>query len=1016
MSFPSPVSSSAAVEAPAAATLDSESVDSPSLRHGLAIRFALIAAVLAGMAVFAVGLATWAWIRHQILEQAEAAVYQEISRDAERVALTLQAVTGTLGSLAANPLFGNSLTDAASRETSLFPFLHGLKQINGIAVEIVVLDQGGEMLANNAALPVQPGREQELIRQALDSGLRRAEILNRGSGAEQNGGGVGDLLVGVEPLIPHYGKVSAPTQGVLLYRISLETLRRLTSPALRWGLASLPTEKTQAAQKMLLAPVVLSAETGLHMLGFHIAATAMPVSLLASTERFIAGFAAASAVVMLLVLGLSLLSGYRLVRGLRHLERLANRVVREGLSTQRARVQGEDEVASLARSINVMLDRLADASGELSQQARAEIAGERDRFELAVRASSDGIWDWDLGHGRIWFSPRFKEMLGYSEAELADDLAVWDQILEAEHRASFLAALQESHRQSHGTTSALVPFRHKDGSVRYILARTIARRDGEGRLLRIVGAHSDVTEIQRTEQELRHAQSRLVAAQRIARLGNWEWDLQHNHLWCSPQIRELLGLEAEVELTSQILFAHVHSHDRERVVQTVRTAIREGTAFNIDHRVVRKDGRTSNVIHQGEVETDAQGRSIRLIGTLQDISDRKRLELMLSENLVFQRTLMDTIPNPIFYCSSDGRYLGCNTAFEDWFHLSRNALFGRAVHDIMPVELAGIHAQVDQDLVEHPGSQVYEALILTPDGKERQTLIAKATYLNDSGRVRGIVGAIVDITERKLTEDALRRSQEALSLQATELRRSNEELAQFAYVASHDLREPLRMVSNYLALLQRRYGAALDDKAKEFIGFAVDGAKRMDRLIADLLEYSRVGRKGGPLVATSLGEAIALALENLQVAIEESHARIVVEPPVEATDSGWPMLVGDLNELTRLFQNLVGNAIKYRSLERIPEVAITLEIAGDRAIITVRDNGIGIAPEHFERIFMIFQRLHPRGTYEGTGIGLAVCKKIVERHGGTLWVESQPEQGSAFRLSLPVGGQENAPRDERTSA
>jgi signal transduction histidine kinase/DNA-binding LacI/PurR family transcriptional regulator len=246
-------------------------------------------------------------------------------------------------------------------------------------------------------------------------------------------------------------------------------------------------------------------------------------------------------------------------------------------------------------------------------------------------------------------------------------------------------------------------------------------------------------------------------------------------------------------------------------------------------------------------------------------------------------------------------------------------------------------------------------------------------------------GALI-LQERKRAEDAL-------AQQAQELARSNAELEHFAYIASHDLQEPLRMVKSYLQLIERRYKDQLDEDANEFIDFAMDGAERMRTLISDLLAYSRVTTHGNPFAPTDCAAALGYALANLGIAIEESGTVI--------THDALPTVMADETQLTRLLQNLIGNAIKFRKKERRPEVHIGAERTGAEWTFSVRDNGIGIAPEYFERIFRIFQRLHSHEEYTGTGIGLAVCKKIVERHGGRIWLESEPAVGSTFFFTIP---------------
>jgi len=224
------------------------------------------------------------------------------------------------------------------------------------------------------------------------------------------------------------------------------------------------------------------------------------------------------------------------------------------------------------------------------------------------------------------------------------------------------------------------------------------------------------------------------------------------------------------------------------------------------------------------------------------------------------------------------------------------------------------------------------------------------------------------------------------------LRRSNAELEQLAYVASHDMQEPLRMIASYLQLVADRYGDALDADGHEFIGYAVDGAKRMQALISDMLAYSRVSTRARPFQPTDSARIVATAERHLQIAIEEGGAEI--------ERGELPVVLGDEVQLLQLFQNLIGNAIKFRG-QAPPRVRVTAEPADDGWCFSVGDNGIGIAPEYFERIFVLFQRLHGRKEYPGTGIGLALCKRIVERHGGRIWVESTPGNGSVFRFTLP---------------
>ena len=309
------------------------------------------------------------------------------------------------------------------------------------------------------------------------------------------------------------------------------------------------------------------------------------------------------------------------------------------------------------------------------------------------------------------------------------------------------------------------------------------------------------------------------------------------------------------------------------------------------------------------------------------------------------------------------------------------------------------------------------------DGREAWVLTTKVPLRDRHGQIIGTMGISHNITDRKRAEmelqeyknhleelvaartaelslaneqlardNAARRlAEQELIAKAEELARSNAELEQFAYVASHDLQEPLRMVASYTQLLARRYKGKLDSDGDEFIGFAVDGANRMQQLIRDLLSYSRVITKGNQLQLTATEAACKAAVLNLEKSIEDSEAVVSVGP--------LPTLMADATQLTQLFQNLIGNAIKYRSGTR-PEISVAARPDRSHWVFSVQDNGIGIEPQYFERIFQMFQRLHSRGEYPGTGIGLAISKKIAERHGGRIWVESEPGHGSTFLFSV----------------
>jgi PAS domain S-box-containing protein len=353
--------------------------------------------------------------------------------------------------------------------------------------------------------------------------------------------------------------------------------------------------------------------------------------------------------------------------------------------------------------------------------------------------------------------------------------------------------------------------------------------------------------------------------------------------------------------------------------------------------------------------------------------------------------LVQTIPDLVWLKSVDGVFFWCNPRVERLLGAREMDIIGRTDYDFFDKELADFVRENDRKAIAAGGPTVNEEWLTFADDGHRVLCETIKTPMQDAnGQIIGVLGLARDITERHRAEEKLKET-------LADLARSNEELEQFAYVASHDLQEPLRMVSSYTQLLARRYQGRLDADADEFIAFAVDGANRMQRLITDLLAYSRVGTRGKKFEPTDLAAALGAALVNLKAAIGESGAVVTHDP--------LPALMADRTQMTQLFQNLVANAIKFHGQEP-PRIHISAKRKENEWEFSVRDDGIGIDPQYAERIFAIFQRLHTREEYPGTGIGLAICKKTVERHGGRIWVESQPGTGSTFHFTIAQGGDE----------
>ncbi len=388
----------------------------------------------------------------------------------------------------------------------------------------------------------------------------------------------------------------------------------------------------------------------------------------------------------------------------------------------------------------------------------------------------------------------------------------------------------------------------------------------------------------------------------------------------------------------------------------------------------------------------ADGSVTGVIGVARDVTERHAAEQALEVSERRMRLIVENAYDAYVAMDREGAIVDWNPQAERIFGWSRREAIGRSLAEtIIPEPLRGRHLDgLVQYLHSGEGPVLNRRIEMRAVRRNGEIFPVELTITALHIEDQVIFSAFIhDISERI-------RAQETLERTAAELRRSNEELEQFAYIASHDLQEPLRMVASYTQLLERRYAAQLDQNAREFIGFAVAGAKRMQQFITGLLRYSRVGTEPAVLEPVSLAQAFDNALDNLRVAVEESGAAFAVDP--------LPVVKGDPRQLVQLFQNLIGNALKFRKPGLPPLIRVLVEDQGEFWRIGVQDNGIGLEPRFSERVFTIFQRLHTREEYEGAGLGLAICKKIVERHGGRIWVESQPGEGATFFFTLPAAG------------
>ncbi len=494
---------------------------------------------------------------------------------------------------------------------------------------------------------------------------------------------------------------------------------------------------------------------------------------------------------------------------------------------------------------------------------------------------------------------------------------------------------------------------------------------------------SELAPATRADESLWLATERLNLAQRAARFGIWDWYVTTNTIVWSPEMFHLFGLDSESRTASFEAWQSVlHPDDQVMAGQRIEAALQEHTVLDNDYRIVTPDGEVRWINSIGEATYDEGGRPVRMIGICSDITQRKQAEEILRTREEQFRMMFENhdavmlLINPL-----TGDIIDANNAAARFYGYDSTTLKTKNISDINALNPEQIKAERLSALHEERNTFIFQHRVA---GGDIRMVEVNSSPITLKGQTI-LFSIIHDITRRIRAEEHLQKT-------LVELTHSNEELRQFAYVASHDLQEPLRMVASYTELLARRYSSQLDDEARKFILYAVEGATRMQQLIDDLLLFSRVGTRKLPQESVSTEELLATALHNLQAAIDESGAEI--------TRDELPTVRADSSQMLQLFQNLVGNAIKFRRPGEPPRIHVSACTLGQEWQFSITDNGIGIDPQFSERIFTIFQRLHAREQYPGTGIGLAICKRIVERHGGRIWVESVPGQGSTFHFTL----------------
>jgi PAS domain S-box-containing protein len=494
------------------------------------------------------------------------------------------------------------------------------------------------------------------------------------------------------------------------------------------------------------------------------------------------------------------------------------------------------------------------------------------------------------------------------------------------------------------------------------------------------------------EEEFKKFNERFQHLSKATNDSIWDWDLITDEVWWNDHFYKAFDydLDAGTPKVGEWIMK-LYPEDRDKMICKLKDLKQSAIdSWQDEFRYYKVDGTIGVALNRAYVLRNNEGHPVRVMGAIQDITARKRAEQQLADSEKRYRQIVETSQEGIWLIDENNYTIFVNKRMCEMLGYTQEEIMGRQNYDFKD-ESERRNAAEQIQRRRNGISETHETSYVTKAGKRLWAMVSTNPVFDDDGNYKGALAMVTDITQRKLQDELLRKSEADLERKNIELEQKNKELEQFAYITSHDLQEPLRTISSFVERFQDLYKDKLDDTALKFLHFISQGSERMKTLIKDLLDYSRIGRQK-ELVQVDCNEIVNTVLADLNTAIDESNAKIKSER--------LPVICGYSTEIKQLFQNLVTNAIKFRKKGVIPEVHIAFRSIEGGWEFSVQDNGIGIDEQHSERIFVIFQRLHTRTEYEGTGIGLSHCKKIVELHGGKIWIKSNPGEGSTFYFTI----------------
>ena len=630
-----------------------------------------------------------------------------------------------------------------------------------------------------------------------------------------------------------------------------------------------------------------------------------------------------------------------------------------------------------------MVSPIYDAAGALvGTSAIVSDITERKRAEMTrlllasiVQSADDAIISADLDRKITSWNPGAERLYGYSAAEVIGQPL---EILLPSDRPDEIKNRRARMPRGEGRQKYETKRRRKDGTVIDVSMTVSFIYDAAGAVVGGSSITHDITERKRAEETRALLASIVQSADDAIVSGNLDWNITS---W-NPGAEKLYGYSA-AEVIGQPLDLLVPSARSEETRQLRARLMRGESIQQFETVRAKKDGALFDASITVSPVYDANGAVVGVSAFTKDITERKHAE----ESRALLATIVQFADDAIVSTDLTGKIMTWNPGAEKLYGYRADEIVGQTIELLVPADRSNEISQKRVSIVHGEGVQRYETTRMKKDGALVDISASLSPIYDAGGAIVGTASITRDITERKLAE------------RAKELARSNAELEDLAYVVSHDLRQPLHNVTGYVKLLAKEYQGKLSADADEYIRYALDGVTWMQTLIDDVFTYARATTEKKPFDPTDFASVVNQAIDNLSAAIEEHRATVTSEP--------MPTVAADGRAMTQVFQNLIENALKFRSQEP-PSVHVGAERRAGEWVFSVRDNGIGIDPAHTRNLFMMFHRLHSRREYPGSGIGLAVCRKIVEQHGGRIWVESEHGRGTTFYFTIPARCSEDA--------